>query len=157
MADFVKNCRVTADGQPSGNDLSFSNYFSNANFGKINVPAVLVDRHGHVMTWHLPGILTYARVVFTLHWYVFLWALTDRSQDECNNAVKKLNELLYGSVAKTSSWRQAGFRTTLTDVFQCGNLDFAPGWFMQRREVSIFFGSMIVTSFDRCFSIEVGG
>jgi hypothetical protein len=64
VADFVKNSRVTADGRESINDQSFGNYFRDANLGKINVPAVVVDRHGHIMAWHLPGILTYARVVF---------------------------------------------------------------------------------------------
>lgn len=63
MADFVKATTVTASGQPAGNDLSFANYFPNAELGYIKVPATLVDRHGRVMTWHLPGILSEARVV----------------------------------------------------------------------------------------------
>jgi hypothetical protein len=63
LADFVKNSPVTSDGQPAGNDLTISKYFSNANFGRLDEPCVIVDRHGHVIVWHFPGILTKARVV----------------------------------------------------------------------------------------------
>ena len=63
VADFVKGTTVTAQGQAAGKDLTFSTFFQNANFGHIHHPAVLVDRHGSVMTWHLPGILAQARVV----------------------------------------------------------------------------------------------
>lgn len=66
MADFVKATTVTANGQPAGNDLSFRNYFQDAQLGYIQHPAALVDRHGRVMTWYLPGILSQARVVSNL-------------------------------------------------------------------------------------------
>jgi hypothetical protein len=51
VADFVKAMTVTANGQPAGNDLSFPNYFQDAELGYIQHPAALIDRHGRVMTW----------------------------------------------------------------------------------------------------------
>ena len=66
VADFVKGTIVTATGQPTGNDLTFPNYFPDAGLGYIQDPATIVDRHGRVITWHLPGILSRARVVTNL-------------------------------------------------------------------------------------------
>lgn len=62
-ADKVKSIKVQQDGEQSSSDFSLSKYFEEAKFGDIIHPAVIIDRLGRIITWHLPGALAVSRVV----------------------------------------------------------------------------------------------
>lgn len=56
FADRVKNARVT--GNPASEDVRVAKFFDIPNFGAISDPATFVDRHGRIMAWYLPGLLS---------------------------------------------------------------------------------------------------
>jgi hypothetical protein len=41
-------------------------YFADPNIGKIRKPAIIVDRHGKIMMWYLPGLLLPRQVVCSI-------------------------------------------------------------------------------------------
>jgi hypothetical protein len=47
----------------SSSDISLSKYFKDSNFGDIQTPGVIMDCHGKILVWHLPGALTKSRLV----------------------------------------------------------------------------------------------
>ena len=62
FADSVKNTRVHEDKEAEA-DLRLPLYFRQAEFGKLTTPATILDMHGRVMVWALPGILNPKRLV----------------------------------------------------------------------------------------------
>ena len=62
FADSVKNTKVHED-QQSLQDLRLPLYFEQAVFGKLADPATILDVHGKVMVWALPGVLHPKRMV----------------------------------------------------------------------------------------------
>jgi hypothetical protein len=67
LADHVKNSKVHLDGDESAQDERIAKYFREVHFGHMDEPAVIVDCHGHIITWYLPGILTQVWVVIQIH------------------------------------------------------------------------------------------
>jgi hypothetical protein len=64
FADKVKNTRVREVGEAQA-DLTLPLYFRQANFGKLATPTTILDMHGRIMVWALPGILHPKRLVNT--------------------------------------------------------------------------------------------
>jgi hypothetical protein len=62
FADKVKNTQVHED-QEAEADLRLPIYFRQANFGKLTTPTTILDIHGKVMVWALPGVLHPRRLV----------------------------------------------------------------------------------------------
>jgi len=62
FADKVKNTKVD-EIKESQEDLTLSIYFPQARFGKLTDPATILDLHGKVMVWALPGVLHPKRMV----------------------------------------------------------------------------------------------
>ena len=62
FSDKVKNIVVNPNGGEYS-DESISKYFEDVKFGDIHTPAVIMDCHGNIMAWHLPGALTTSRTV----------------------------------------------------------------------------------------------
>ena len=60
---MVKNSKVNPAGGLSEADKNLHNYFTQASFGVITAPATVVDCHGRIMVWHLPGIISKSCVV----------------------------------------------------------------------------------------------
>jgi hypothetical protein len=63
FAEKVKNIPVDLNGGKSSSDESLLKYFQDTKFGDIYAPAVIMDCHGRILAWHLPGALTVSRVV----------------------------------------------------------------------------------------------
>jgi hypothetical protein len=63
FADRVKNTRPRTDWDHSAEDERLAKFFVNPNFGDMDEPATILDRHGHIMVWYLPHIFAPYRVV----------------------------------------------------------------------------------------------
>jgi hypothetical protein len=63
FADRVKNSKVTSDGSVSEADGTLPEYFEQATFGDLTEPATILDMHGRVMVWALPGVMHPNRLV----------------------------------------------------------------------------------------------
>jgi hypothetical protein len=62
-SDHTKNSRPTTSEQISSADQQLEKYFPKAHWGRSDEPGVLIDCQGRILVWHLPGILSRARVV----------------------------------------------------------------------------------------------
>jgi hypothetical protein len=62
FADKVKNTKVDPV-KEALEDLALPMYFPQAEFGKLTNPATILDLHGKVMVWALPGVLHPKRIV----------------------------------------------------------------------------------------------
>ena len=63
FADRVKNVRPRADGDNSTEDTRLAKFFTNPHFGDVDEPSTILDWHGRIMVWYLPGIFPPHRVV----------------------------------------------------------------------------------------------
>ena len=63
FADRVKNTKPTANIDESLEDARLAKFFENPQFGYFEDPATILDRHGRIMMWILPRILSPYRVV----------------------------------------------------------------------------------------------
>lgn len=70
LAEKVKGIKVQQIGEESSSDILLSKYFESVQFGNIVHPAVILDLHGKIITWHLPGALTASRVVCVFHCFL---------------------------------------------------------------------------------------
>jgi hypothetical protein len=134
-ADHVKNSRVTEDGGLSAHDVKLQKFFKQSSFGNIDVPAVICDMHGKIVTWCLPDIICLARIVCQCQPRE-IYSLNNNIQENFHSATKQINLILYQSRSTSTCWRQAGFRHDQLDPeFQPGTATFSPGYFMQAHEV----------------------
>ena len=62
FADKVKNTRVSEDGE-SLEDIKLRLHYEQATFGKLTDPGTILDKHGKIMVWVLPGVLHPKRLV----------------------------------------------------------------------------------------------
>jgi hypothetical protein len=62
FAEKAKNTKVNESGD-SGADHRLPIYFKEAKFGYLPDPTTILDVHGRVMAWALPGVLHEKRVV----------------------------------------------------------------------------------------------
>ena len=78
FADRVKNVHPRADGDNSTEDTRLAKFFTNPHFGDVDEPSTILDWHGRIMVWYLPGIFSPHRVVciwFGLNiWFLNYWA-----------------------------------------------------------------------------------
>jgi hypothetical protein len=63
LADHVKNSVVHENGMESQADSSTPEYFEQADFGDITDPTTILDMHGRVIVWALPGVMHPNRLV----------------------------------------------------------------------------------------------
>ena len=63
LADRVKNKRPCANGDTSIEDAILAQYFKSPQFGDIDMPATMLDQHGHIMVWYLPRVFAAWRMV----------------------------------------------------------------------------------------------
>ena len=82
-------------------------------------PMTIADRHGRILLWYLPSVLTVER------------------QDEIWRATGHLETIMKTNFAKSESWRTN--RDNFHDPTECeihpGALDLSPGWFHQGHTV----------------------
>ena len=104
----------------------------------ITEPAIIIDRHGRIVAWYLPGALSNSRQVRLenpitkvtidfVHRQALIWT-----------AAVNADESFAGSLgADGSSWRSdAGcFKAFGTCSPQPGNINLSPAWFQQARDV----------------------
>lgn len=57
---FAEKVKITVEqrGETSASNASLEKYFINPKLGTLREPAIIVDLHGHIMLWLLPGILS---------------------------------------------------------------------------------------------------
>jgi hypothetical protein len=72
FADKVKNTKVD-ENKESPADLTLPLHFPQAEFGKLTDPATILDLHGKVMVWALPGVLHPNRIVRNLTHVRLTW------------------------------------------------------------------------------------
>ncbi|KAH9990730.1 hypothetical protein BJV77DRAFT_1068792 [Russula vinacea] len=118
FADKAKNTRVTKSGKEAEADQSLRHHFHAAHFKDLTEPTTILDCHGKVIVWALPGILHPNRL------------------EDYNKASKGLSKALNQSIKKKSNeWRYANFKVPKGPAeFTPGIVDFSPGWFMQRQD-----------------------
>jgi len=63
FSDRVKNARPRANGDSSVEDTRLAKFFVNPQFGDMDEPSTILDRHGRIMVWYLPHIFAPCRVV----------------------------------------------------------------------------------------------
>jgi hypothetical protein len=102
----------------------------------ISRPCIIVDMHGIILAWYLPGVLQDSRQVslFTLS---DCCIKSDAFQSEIMAAAERLHPLL-GKRKGGASWRvnSENFRPG-TESLQ-GSVDISPAWFQLGHEVSCF-------------------
>ena len=69
FADKNKHNRPSSDKQLAESLAKTQNYFPPGDWGHLDMPATIVDKHGHIMAWHLDGLLGEQRIVCNL----FFW------------------------------------------------------------------------------------
>jgi len=76
FADKAKNTKVTKSGGEAEADQSLRCHFHAAHFKDLTEPTTILDRHGKVIVWALPGILHPNRLVRSQHTYLLYILLT---------------------------------------------------------------------------------
>ena len=61
-AEHTKIVKVNLDGDIL-ESVKMAKYFTQAQFGNIELPATILDLHGRILAWYLPDILSKKRVV----------------------------------------------------------------------------------------------
>jgi hypothetical protein len=62
---FAARVKNRGDISESENE-ELAKFFPRTNFGEINIPAIILDKHSRILAWHLPDILSSGRVVSLL-------------------------------------------------------------------------------------------
>ena len=107
------------------------------------LPAILVDKHGALLLWYLPGILLDSRQVCSdLRWVgLCLTASKDIMQDAIHEIPRQLRENApkNEAVKQKPSWRRNNiyFRSPPGSYPPPGTPTFAPGWFPMGIKVGI--------------------
>ena len=57
FADKAKHNWPNSDKQLAESLAKAQNYFPSGDWGHLDMPATIVDKHGHIMAWHLDGLL----------------------------------------------------------------------------------------------------
>jgi hypothetical protein len=102
----------------------------------VSRPCVIVDKHGIILAWYLPGILQDSR-------QVSLFTLSDRCikfdlfQNKMMAATEKLRPLLMKRQIG-ASWRTDPKKFCPGTKGPKGSVDISPAWFQQGHEVSYF-------------------
>ena len=102
----------------------------------VSMPCVVVDMHGIILTWYLPGILTKIRqaCLFSLSDGSDRSRKSDVSQNAMLTAREKLGSLL--NIPRNSpSWRDNSEFFHQGDGPQ-GSANLSPGWFQKGYDVS---------------------
>jgi len=100
----------------------------------ISRPCIIVDRHGIILAWYLPGILTEARQVNTSY-LSDLISVSNKFQGQMLAATEKLRQILQVSV-KSKSWRSSKENFQVGSELPTGVMDFVAAWFEQGHQVS---------------------
>jgi hypothetical protein len=160
FADKVKNPKVAEDGAESKTDLSLHKYFEQMNFGDLTEPTTILDMHGRIMVWALPGMLHPNRLVRRLQNFRCLFV--NASQADYNVATKGISAALKrGRELNTkdpekTQWCHNQFKMpdVLPTQFESGIADFVSGWFMQGHTVGVDMFFIIAYSFTSNFQMS---
>ena len=96
-------------------------------------PCIIVDMHGVILAWYLPGILEDSRQVSV---FTSPIAVTYRVfQNKMMAATEKLDELLKPPKHGAPSWRLDKTYFVSETESPPGVLDLSPAWFQQGHEV----------------------
>ena len=63
FSEHAKLTKPTANGEEAEADQKLNVFFKQPNFGELIEPTTILDRHGRVMVWALPGVLHANRLV----------------------------------------------------------------------------------------------
>lgn len=108
------------------------------NKDRMSDPGVIVDKHGIILVWYLPGILMESRQVGLFA--VFRCNSKPVLQNDIIKATEKLNPLLKKSLteANDADWRNNKRNFKQAEAHLClGSINISPGWFQQGHEVSV--------------------
>ena len=75
-AEHTKIVKVNPDGDIP-ESVKMAKYFTQAQFGNIELPATILDLHGHILAWHLPDILSKKRVVSSTEYHFIIYDIYD--------------------------------------------------------------------------------
>jgi hypothetical protein len=62
FSEKVKNIKVKTSGEPPAEE-TLDKFFEQASFGDLEEPVTIIDAHGKVLAWSLPGVLHENRLV----------------------------------------------------------------------------------------------
>jgi len=62
-AHFAERVKNRAEVPDAKEDEELRKFFREVHIGDVNVPAIIVDAFGRILAWHLPDVLSSARVV----------------------------------------------------------------------------------------------
>ena len=113
------------------------------------MPATTVDKHRHIMAWHLDGLLGKQQMVCSF-FFQLNTVIQHAVQDDYNQAIRNIQSALKTSNkckdkddaagqddTSRKSWCFQGFRPPPNSVFGAGTKDYSPGWFQQGMDVSV--------------------
>ena len=100
----------------------------------LSSPCIIIDMHGIILAWYLPGILTEARQVNIFH-LLHLGSISNMFQGQMLAATQKLWQLLDCSVRNQSWCNQANSFQAGAEL-PTGVVNFSAVWFEQGHEVS---------------------
>lgn len=111
-----------------------------SNLEDVDLPCVVTDRSGSIVSWHLPNLLDKRLLVIDYPHFVSSKLMLKRKQGELNEATKLLSALMQkigidnGSQPK---WRNdpSMFIPSTTGDVEHGCLDISPSWFALAHEV----------------------
>ena len=156
-ADRVKtglvNNNNNGDDREMTMDRNLDKYHIQEVLGFEDSPAIVVDQHGRILLWFLPGILSdqaQARVEMEFP-FPFHSDSHSTEQKEANESTKSLAPLLRKTFlqglakekealqnGKRSSWRRSAFRQPAHSAeFQTGVLDISPSVFPAAHQVCL--------------------
>jgi hypothetical protein len=107
---------------------------------------MIIDKHGRILLWHLPNIISEFRIVSSLYIYfgyilfildtsyLFLIHLIYFSKAHLNEATETLSPSLINGT-RAGTWRQQLHNFDVAhNVF--GSWDLSPAWFARGQDVS---------------------
>jgi hypothetical protein len=117
---------------------------------EISTPCIIVDMHGIILTWYLPGMLKDSRQVgiFTLSNH---GSKPDAYQSEMMAATEILYPILEKEGPKDSDsgpWRENAKHYKPGTNAPAGSINISPAWFQQAHEVSVSGCRLIGSSFQ---------
>jgi hypothetical protein len=163
-AESIKQ-NIELHGETSASNASLEKFFPNPELGIIREPAVILDRHGRILIWVLPRILSGRLVCVVFSWLAIPDKCINNVQPDLEVATKFLKRQLEKTVDFNPDhdpiWRNDPkiFEILASSKFQAGSLDMSPSWFQQRKEVCqvVFYLLLYISTGPSTHAIEIGG
>ena len=121
-------------------------FFVKSHLGSFSNPATIVDMHGKILVWYLPGLLLPHQVVSIfiqcqpfLYWYL--------PQEQFNKIIKTLKQALNESQLRPDSWCVKGFISDSSEsIFGAGRLGISVGRLIPGHKVSGWLFTSVITT-----------